>query len=115
MISQIAYPANLFSLSGGARHHERVCVVKTEFASHADAEFGELLPHLGCSRGRRCLEDFFPNRAGVFRIQPDLTAPECLPKNDGAAHPLAVVGRNSRIFNSALYNLRKDVRLGKLL
>ena len=92
MISQIVDRPDTFLFRGGSSHDQRIGVVESEFAGHADAELCELFSHLA-NAGRRRLQNFFRDCPGVFRINRDLVILQCLPKNDGAAHALAVLGR----------------------
>src|ERR1700675_3742706 len=98
MASQIADPANLFFLGGGPLHHERVGVIESQLAGHPDAELAELAADVSRGRSRRYFEELLADRTGVFRIETDLIAAQCLPENDGAAHSLTVFHRDSGIF-----------------
>src|SRR5205814_8178956 len=111
MISQVADTASLCLRGGAALHHERVSVIESQLSCRPHAEFGELISHFGWRCCRRCLENLFADRAGVFRIKPDLIAVQRLPEDDGAAHSLTVFDRYSGIFDGALCDFSEDVRL----
>ena len=114
MVSQIADLVDLQSLRRRSLHDQRVGIVETKLARHADAKFRE--PSAQICRGgcRRCLEDFFTDRAGVFGIESYLISPQRFPKNDGPAHALTVFRRNPGVLDRAFRDFRQDVRFREL-
>ena len=90
-------------------HDERVGVVEAKIARHADAELRELFSHLIFRDRLLCLENFFADRAGVFRIEIDLPAAQCLPKNDRAAHSRALFHCEMRALQHGFCDLAEHV------
>src|SRR5438067_3040070 len=115
MIPQITDRANRFFFGGRPPHDERISVVESEFACHADAEFRKLLAHFPGANGRRSLENLFADCSRVFGIESDLLAAQRLPKNDGAAHSLTMLGGDAGVLDRALRDLGEYGGLRELL
>src|SRR5213078_360525 len=112
MTPQITNSANLFLLREVTAHHQGIGIVESQLRRHPDAELSQLVTHLAEVSGRG-FENFLRNRAGIFRIGRDLVALERLPKNDGAAHALAVLDPDSGPGERLLRDFCEDVGFGK--
>src|SRR6476620_2320249 len=94
MIFQVGDRANAKFLCAASRHHESVSVVETKRFGHTDPGLSELIGDLLKCQSIAAFQNFVRNRAGVFGINVDLPAAQRFPKNDGAAHSLAMFGGN---------------------
>src|SRR6202045_182475 len=115
MIFQVRDCAKTKLLCAVSQHHECVSVVESKRFGHADAGSSELIRDLLERQFIASFQNFLRNRAGVLRINIDLSATERLPKNDRAAHSLPVFNGNSGVTQTALRNFAEDIRLGEFL
>ncbi len=95
MFLQIANGANAQRPRTIAPHNERVGVVEPERLRHPDPEFSQLSDDEIDLHRITSLQNLLHDGAGVFGIDIDLSAAERFPKNNGAAHALAVFCGNS--------------------
>ncbi len=112
MISQIADRANVLLLGLRTAHDQRLGVVEAQLTGHTDTESGQLARISSAESKVAMFQNLLANGAGVFRIKADLAAPESLPKDDCAAHALAMFA-DARVLHRALGDLGEHVRLGK--
>ena len=97
MIFQIADCSNSKFLCAASQHHQRIGVVESERFGHADAGLAEFVRDLLERQLIGAFQDLLRDRAGVFRVNVDLSGAQRFPKNDRAAHSLPVLNGNSGI------------------
>ncbi len=110
VVTQIADLMNLQSLCRLSPHDQGIGIVETKLVRHADTKLRQLLADHRRRGRRRSFQNFFADRAGVFRIKSDLAGPKRLPKNDRPSHSLAVFRRDAGILERAFRDLREDIR-----
>src|ERR1700756_3940708 len=97
MISQVADGVDSELLGTIAPHHQCIGVIEPKGLGHADADFAKGTLDLLNVDLLTEFQYFLRDRAGVLRIGVDLSPAQCLPKNDGAAHSLSMLCRDTGI------------------
>ena len=115
MPSQIADRVNAEPVCFGATHDERIGVVEAEIGRHADAEFFQRGAHRFLGKMLFRFQNFFADRAGVFRVKIDLSAPQCLPEDDGAAHSGTLLHGEAGTLELSFCDLAQNIRFGEFL
>jgi hypothetical protein len=113
---QVAQCAQAQPFGVGCAHRQRIAVVEAQRNGHAKAQRRQCRIHGLACFGRRTLEDFERNGAGVFGVHIDGTRAQRLVDDGGVAQALPHHGRRCGVRRRRLrQQLGQDVRLREAL
>ena len=116
MLLQVADAFQARGVGRRAAHGEGVGVAEAEEVEHLQLESGsQQFAHLGVRNPAGQLQDGLLNRAGVFRVNVDGAAFECLEANEGAAQGEAALDGEATILQKLGHDLGQHLPLDVLL